>query len=211
VPAGGSAASYASATRVYWTLEALGHAAVSLLDGGMLMWRAGERAMQREPVTPEPRLFEAHLYPALIATRDDVKAIVSGRSVARLVDSRSPEYYSGAQRHPWAGRPGAIPGALNIPESRYVDEDSGRLLSGNALAAMWRDAGLDDGDTITYCNTGHLASLAWFAGSELLGYQRVRLYDGSMVEWSADATLPVALRWSEARVRGSDVAAASVR
>ena len=45
---------------------------------------------------------------------------------------------------------------------------------------------IKDGDEITYCNTGHWASVAWFGLSEVMGNKNTAMYDGSMTEWAAD-------------------------
>jgi len=48
-----------------------------------------------------------------------------------------------------------------------------------------------EGEQITFCDTGHLASVGWFVGHELRGNRKVKMYDGSMVEWTKDPKVPV--------------------
>lgn len=194
VAAGASALEIASATRVYWTFKVLGHDAVSILDGGFRAYAADPaNPIATGPSLPQPAVFTAKFRPELIADRTDVAvAMKAGRP---LVDNRPSSQYLGQSRHPAATRAGTIPGARSVPESRFVDS-GGRFFSRQRLAAMLRSAGaavLDSG-AITFCNTGHWASLGWFVQSELLGQPNVRLYDGSMVDWTSDSALPVAVK-----------------
>ena len=60
-----------------------------------------------------------------------------------------------------------------------------------STAGNWDNGVPTSGDQITFCNTGHWASLGWFVSSEIMGNKQTRMYDGSMVEWSADQSLPM--------------------
>ena len=51
----------------------------------------------------------------------------------------------------------------------------------------------DQGSVIAFCNTGHWATLDWFVMSELLGNKDARMYDGSMLEWTA-AGMPMEVK-----------------
>ena len=91
-----------------------------------------------------------------------------------------------------AARYGAIPGARNIPQSEFYEKSGYSFTSLKQLGRMWQEAGIAEGsEQITYCNSGHWASLGWFASSELLGNKRTRMYDGSMMDWSNQADLPM--------------------
>jgi thiosulfate/3-mercaptopyruvate sulfurtransferase len=189
VPGGVSAVDYGSATRVYWTFKYLGHDRVSILDGGHALWRKQRRAIESGAVAPRLAQFVAHPRPELLATRDDVsKAVAEGGA---LIDNRPTTQFLGRAKHGKAKRAGAIPTAHNIPQGQFFDANSGKFTSVESLRKLWRDDDLDGDGAITYCNTGHWASLGWFASSELLGRKNTRMYDGSMVEWSADESLPM--------------------
>jgi len=190
VPAGVSAADYGSATRVYWTFKVLGHDRVSVLDGGYAAWVAEGRPVETGVVEPKPATFVATLRPQLFASHADVGAALSD-GTTRLVDNRAQAQFVGKAKHKKAARAGAIPTAVSVPNDVFFDRKTGRLASRERLAARWREAGLDERELITYCNTGHFASLGWFVASELLGNEQASLYDGSMVEWSANADLPM--------------------
>ena len=192
VPAGASAVDYGSATRVYWTFKVLGHDAVSVLDGGYALWAAEGRAIETGSNRREPTTFVARYRPELVASRDDVAEVVRTGKGALLIDNRPAMQYVGETKMKQAARHGAIPGARNIAQEAFYDESASTFASLERLAALWREAGIaDDSEQITYCNTGHWASLGWFASSELLGNERARLYDGSIAEWSQQTGLPM--------------------
>ena len=190
VSGGHSASDMGSATRVYFTFKALGHDRVSILDGGY-------RAYTADPANPveigeillPAASFVANVRPELFATREDViRASETGG--AALMDHRPPEQFVGTSSHPKAKRPGTIPGARNLPEGQLTR--GGSFVSAERVTALLAIAGVEpDSEQISFCNTGHWASLGWFAASEILGNKKARLYDGSMVDWTAQDELPV--------------------
>ncbi len=196
IAAGANALEMGSATRVYWTFKVLGHDAVSILDGGFRAYAAD----QANPIAtgaskPVPAVFKAAFRPELLADRNDV--IVAMEAGTTLVDNRPTAQYLGQGRHPAARRPGTIPGAISVPEGRLTDA-RGRFVSRGQASALFDAAGQGD-EAITFCNTGHWASLGWFMQSEILGRKNVRLYDGSMVDWTARADLPIELNGGTGR------------
>ncbi len=192
VAGGVDALDMASATRVYWTFKVLGHDRVSILDGGYRAYTADPaNPVETGWVEPLPNIFTAELRPELLADRATVESAITAGGV--LIDTRPREFFLGLKRHTWAKRAGTIPGAISVPQALFVD-GAGRFATGAALAARLRVAGLDgDSAAIAFCNTGHWSTLAWFARSELLGQQNIRVYDGSMVDWTAGVELPVQL------------------
>lgn len=190
VSGGTSALDMGSATRVYWTFKVLGHDAVSILDGGYRAY-VEDAANPTETgwIAPESKTFQAHFRPEMVADAKDVAAARAAGTA--LIDARPPAQYQGAQKHPAAKRPGTIPGAANVPESELTTE-RGRFVDADRVAALLDSVGVKpDAEAVTFCNTGHWASLAWFAQSEILGNKNVRVYDGSMVDWSGRDDLPV--------------------
>ena len=189
VPGGVSSSDMGSATRIYFTFKALGHDRVSILDGGFKAYAADPaNPLETGEILPRPATFKVEVRPELFATRDQVISAVD-RGGAALLDHRPPAQFSGRQGHPKATRAGTIPGARNLPQSRLTE--GGRFVSAERVAALLEIAGVDAaGAQISFCNSGHWASLGWFAASEILGNKKARLYDGSMVEWSARADLP---------------------
>lgn len=177
------------ATRIVFTLLYAGLERVSLLDGGMTAWVA-----DGHPVTAAaPAAATGHLSPLkprpLIVDADFVRTH-SATSGFSIVDARATAFYDGSQEggprdHRKAGH---IPGAHSVPFTEMVTSDL-KLKPANELAALFRNAGVRDGDTVvTYCHIGQQATATLF-GALTLGHP-VLLYDGSFEDW-ARRDLPV--------------------
>jgi thiosulfate/3-mercaptopyruvate sulfurtransferase len=190
VAGGTSSLDMASATRVYWTFKVLGHDRVSVLDGGYRAYAADPTSpVETGWNAPAPKTFRASFRPEMVADWADARAAMEAKTT--LVDLRPPAQYRGQQRTAAAKRAGTIPGAVNLPESRLTT-DGGRFVGAERVAQLLAALGVGTDEAgIVFCNTGHWASLGWFAQSELLGNKKIRLYDGSMADWTARAELPV--------------------
>ena len=115
-----------------------------------------------------------------------------------LVDVRSPKEYSGEMLHmpncPQEGatRGGHIPGAVNIPWSQAVSEVNSTFKPVGALCLLYEGKGLQpDQEVIAYCRIGERSSHTWFVLTHLLGYQIVKNYDGSWIEWGNLVNAPI--------------------
>ncbi|SMH60294.1 sulfurtransferase [Azospirillum agricola] len=191
VAAGANAADMGNATRVYWTFRTLGHDAVSVLDGGFKAWTAAGNPVEAEPATRPAATFTAAPRGDLRATLPQVEAAVA-TGTTPLHDARSAEQFAGKAKSPQARAAGTLPGAVNIDNGAFYSGTDGRFVPASTVRALAGEAGLELGNApITFCNTGHLASVSWFALSEIAGVAGVRLYDGSMSEWSADPARPL--------------------
>jgi thiosulfate/3-mercaptopyruvate sulfurtransferase len=189
VPAGVHVLDFGAAARVYWTLKAAGHPRVSILDGGFAAWRADPANPIETGVNrPAPKIFTVALDNGLIAPAEEVER-VSRSGGATLLDARPASFFAGKEKAPAAKAYGHIPGAHNLDSAAFYDAGSNRLRPASELAAI--AASVPAGPVVSYCNTGHWASTNWFVLSEVLGRKDVRLYYGSMVEWTADARRPV--------------------
>lgn len=187
VSMGAGASDMAGAARVYWTLAVLGHEQMAILDGGLLSYvnefrgtYVSGKAMSRRPVTYTPRPN-----PSLLATADQIRK----RPQLPLLDARSVKEYlglSGGAR----GRSGTIPGARNLPFDWLVN-DKGKIRKRPAVDKLFAFVGLPRGGAVHFCQTGHRSAMTWFADYALLGNHDARLYDGSMLEWAADPSLPL--------------------
>jgi len=198
IPNGGKALDMGTATRIYWTFKVLGHDNVSILDGGMLAYTKAVDAKSGKPVNPLQKgavkpvatTFKADLRKEMIVTKDEVKGLLG--SGVPLVDNRPNNQYLGVNRHGKAKRYGTIPGAVNLPENWMTQNGGGTFRTKAELEQLYAAAGVPtSGEQVSFCNTGHWASLGWFASHEILGDKQARMYDGSMVEWSADSSLPM--------------------
>lgn len=191
VSAGLAANDLAAAARVYWTLKVAGQAGMSILEGGFAAWSADPaRPIETGPARPvAPTTFPVKIDARWRAQIADIAHILASGG-ACLVDARSRSYFEGNEKASEARAPGRIPGARSCDYSQAFDAAAGRLRDRAALAALFAPFG--EGPFISYCNTGHTAALNWFVLSEVLGRADIRLYDGSMTEWSQDPARPLA-------------------
>ena len=119
-----------------------------------------------------------------------------------LLDARAASFFAGKEKAPAAKAYGHIPGARSLDSATFYDPVHNRLRPASELAAI--AAAIAPGPLVSYCNTGHWASTDWFVLHEILGYESVRLYDGSMVEWAADPKRPIEsgrTRWDDLKKR----------
>ena len=189
VPAGVNVLDFGAAARVYWTLKVLGHDKVSILDGGFAAWTAdpaNPTESGRHP--PSPRIFTAALDKSLLASVEEVEE-TSRSGNASLVDARPATFFSGKIKHDKALAYGHIPGARNVDSALLYDAKTNRLKPKAELADIF--AAVPAGPVTSYCNTGHWAATDWFVLSEILGRRDVKLFPGSMVQWTADERRPV--------------------
>lgn len=190
VPWGTDSSEFGSATRVYWTFRYLGHDQVSILDGGWRQYDAQGGARVAEPVTAEASTFTIMLNETLLATTDEV--VVALESGVALVDGRPEDQYRGETKSQVAAAAGTIPGSVNLPHHQFYSAEYASFALAETLEALTAAVGLaPDQQNITFCNTGHWASVAWFGISEILGNQNTAMYDGSMAEWTLDASRPL--------------------
>lgn len=199
VPAGVHATDFGAAARVYWTLKIAGHPAISILDGGFAAWQAASYPVEAGQRPHTPKIFTAKLDPRLLAKVAEVERL-QDTGGATLLDARPASFFAGKQRAPAASAYGHIPGARNLDSASFYDPATNRLRPQAELAVI--AAHVPAGPVVSYCNTGHWASTNWFVLSEILGKTDVKLYDGSMVEWTADPRRPVAssrTRWDDVK------------
>ena len=179
-----------------WVFTLFGHEDVRLLDGGRTAWMDEQRETSFD--VPE---YPRSDYPvierddaAIRAFADEVRASLGTQP---LVDVRSPEEYSGARTHmpdyPEEGalRGGHIPTAVSIPWARAAASDA-RFRTRGELDEIYGD--LDPSTpTIAYCRIGERSSHTWFVLTYLLGFDKVRNYDGSWTEWGNAVRAPIAI------------------
>jgi thiosulfate/3-mercaptopyruvate sulfurtransferase len=191
VPAGVSSTDFGSAARAYWTFKVFGHDNVSILDGGFAAWRdfALAKIETGAFIAPEPGNFVARFNPEFYIGTSDVAAFAANPGQALLVDGRTDEQFYAGGKHPKAAKAGRIPSAVLMDQDKAYSPEGNRLKSRDELAEIYRNLG--DITIVSYCNTGHWAATNWFVMSEILGQKNVKLYDGSMVEWTANTDLPL--------------------
>ncbi len=178
------------ATRLWWMLRYFGFDDVRVLDGGLTAWRQAGYELSGAQVAVEPASFVARPRPELLATKKDVIAVTEGEP-ACLVNALTPEAFKGLGPGAYS-RPGRIPGSASAPAQSLVDPESWRFRPRDELAREL--SGLLDPavPVIAYCGAGISATVDVLVLS-MLGRDDVRLYDGSLTEWSADPTLSLAI------------------
>ena len=188
VPAGVSFTDFGSAARTYWTLKVVGVNIVSILDGGVAGWKAAGLPLESGVNKPSPTIFAATLNKSLLSQADDVAKAENTKN-ATLIDARPASFFTGKEKAPAAQAYGHIPGAINLDSAAFYDAATNKLKPKAELVALADH--VPAGPSVAYCNTGHWAATDWFVLHEIVGRKDVSLYDGSMVEWTADATRPV--------------------
>ena len=180
----------------YWQLKLFGLRDVRILNGGRKYWLDNGLPVTTDVPTYQPtgiQLGEPDF--GLRAFRDDILPRL-GDPTLSLVDVRSPAEFNGEVIAPpgmseTAQRAGHIPGAASIPWAQTVRED-GTFKSREELAALYEGKGITaDKDIIAYCRIGERSSHSWFVLHELLGYERVRNYDGSWTEYGSLVGVPI--------------------
>lgn len=193
LPAGAGAAEVGTATRMYWTMKVLGHDQVSILNGGMKAYLKDKKnPVQKGVNRPVAATFKADFRKQYLATADDVrKALKGGNTV--FIDNRRTDNYLGVNTpRSKVKRAGTLPGAKSVPGQWMTVEGGGAFRSAETMKQLYAAMGAPtEGDTITFCNTGHWAALGWFVNSEILGNKKTRMYDASLAEWSRDAANPM--------------------
>jgi thiosulfate/3-mercaptopyruvate sulfurtransferase len=91
-----------------------------------------------------------------------------------------------------AMRGGHIPGAKSVPWARAANPDGSFKPAGELRAIYEQEQGLSPtDDVIAYCRIGERSSHTWFVLRYLLGYDKVRNYDGSWTEWGNAVRAPI--------------------
>ncbi len=187
------------ATYAFWVFQLFGHTNAKIMDGGRLKWEKEGRPMTREvPQYPRTQYKATGRDDSRIrAFREEVLAHVRARRP--LVDVRSPEEYRGERLHmpdyPNEGalRGGHIPGAVNVPWARAINPEDGTFKPASELRKIYlEEAGLKpDDEVIVYCRIGERSSHTWFVLTYLLGFDKVKNYDGSWTEWGNLVGMPI--------------------
>jgi thiosulfate/3-mercaptopyruvate sulfurtransferase len=188
VSSGANDTDFGAAARVYWTLKVLGLEHLSILNGGIKAWKAAGLGLSTEL----PQVAKSDFTPSInqklfISQQQLAKDAQSSRAV--LVDARPSDFFNGETRHVAAKTPGTLPGAVNVAHSVWFKPGTSQVLDADqakSIAAKFNLANTDK-EVVSFCNTGHWAATNWFVLSELVGDKDVKMYAGSMVDWTQAA------------------------
>lgn len=173
-----------------WVLELFGHPDVRLLDGGRDAWMQDERETSYDappaPTTGYPEIERDDTSHRIFV--DEIRA--NHGSGLQLIDMRDAEDFIGVRNTGAASRSGHIPGAINIPQRAAVHPNH-RFRGRGELEETF--GGLEaSSTTVPYCHAGERAAHLWFVLHHLLGWENVRAYDGSWLEWGNMIRMPIA-------------------
>lgn len=187
-------------TRVAWTLKYAGVQKVSVLSGGVEKWAVREkREISTEMTKPKSKPYKAKFNRDLLVKKEYLKGQIGK---ATIVDVREAAFFSGEQKLPFVAKAGRIKGAVNLPTAQVFDKyppgehleqccytyKDVATLKNMAYGVVGNDPSRE---IIVYCDSGRVASAWWFILHEVLGYKNVKIYDGSMEEWTKDDAAPI--------------------
>ena len=184
-----SAGSIMWATRVWWMLRAFGFDRAAVLDGGWEKWKAEGRPVSSAPGRYPPARFSAKPRSGqfvdsefVLSRLDDAEAV--------MVNALAPEFHHGEGPSRY-GRPGRIPGSVNVPAATLLDPSNGAFVPLDEAKRLHENAGITpDRHVVAYCGGGISATVGLFLLHQL-GYRDLTLYDGSLGDWAQDADLPI--------------------
>ncbi|MEO1050991.1 MAG: rhodanese-like domain-containing protein [Bacteroidota bacterium] len=180
-------------TRLYFTLDYLGHGQKTyILNGGLVGWKANGGSVSDETPTPSKASFNIKPNTSLLADKSTVLSSIEDSQID-IVDCRATVYYQGIEPTHGA-RKGRVPNAKTIPyTSLYQKTDIGsyEFKSIEEISAIFKKQGLDkDGNLLLYCHIGMQLTVIYTA-AQMLGFENIKIYDGSFHEWGPDDSLPI--------------------
>ena len=181
-----------SAARAWWSLRAMGHNDVAVLNGGLPKWKDEGRPIEDGPARKRARMhFTPRFNAALVADLYDMKGYVRAGN-SQIIDARPAARFRGEEAEPRPGlRRGHMPGARNLPYTELINPD-GTLKSASEIREAFAQAGVEpQGAMVTTCGSGVTASILALALAAI-GQPDVGVYDGSWAEWGQDNGLPIA-------------------
>jgi len=175
------------ATRLYWQMKYYGHDKMAVLNGGMAQWIVEKRNISIKPTTPKKGNWLASTERKnILATSKEVEVAIKNKT--QLVDTRSLGLYLGTWRkNSYVYANGHIPGAKPFPNELLSTKMPAKFLTVADSKKLFNQMGINpEKNSITYCNSGHLATGSWFVMAELMGNKKVKMYDGSMHKWTVE-------------------------
>lgn len=189
VASGDSAYDLANATRIYWTLEQIGHQKKSILNGGIIAYANARLPLERGASGIQPSQYSIFRVKQDQISGDDIHKKIKDLN---LIDARSKAEYLGIYQGAPDERAGTIPGSVSLPYDWFTLNGGGSFASTENLKTILATVDIQkDKPAVVYCHTGHRASLSWFVLHEILENDNAILYDASTLEWAKRKDLPI--------------------
>jgi thiosulfate/3-mercaptopyruvate sulfurtransferase len=175
-------------TRVAWTLKYLGVPNVAILNGGQNQWVKENKPLSQDMVRAKAKSFKVSITDKLYVNK---AYVMDQLGKAAIIDTRAPAFFEAKEKLPFVPKLGRIKGAVNLPVGQLYTPE-GLYKDKSALAALAQKAAGNDlsKEIIVYCDTGKTCTGWALIMTDMLGYQNVKAYDGSSMEWLADPAAP---------------------
>ena len=176
------------ATRIWWMLYVLGFKNLSILDGSFNEWKKNNLPTESKINIFEKSEFKIEINNKIFVDKNRVLGSMNTKECV-ILNSLTEDLHNG--ENPRYGRPGRIPGSLNIPFHELTDLEKGCFKSPSECLEVFKKKGIpQDTRVLNYCGGGIAASLDAFVLFQL-GYDDIEIYDNSMSEWATDENLPI--------------------
>jgi thiosulfate/3-mercaptopyruvate sulfurtransferase len=185
-------------TYAFWVCTLRGHTKIKILDGNRSVWQKDDRALS--PEVPKIKPVEYPVQATDESYRIGREGVLAGLDNPDrvLLDLRTPEEYLGQRVSPkWftvdhgAQRKGHIPGAKHLFYADLLNADESFKPLDKLRSYFVQIGATPDKEIVLYCRLSHRATMGWFVAKYLLGYTRVKVYDGSWTEWGSSVGLPI--------------------
>ncbi len=171
--------------RVYWALKYLGATNVKLMHKNMKDFRKARVKLTSAVPDVEAKTFNVTLNNTIITDAAYIESKLNASNVV-IIDARTPGEFDGTYDGPKAYSVGHIPGATNIPYESTVKGDGHVFINAEEFKALAPNVDFTpEKEYIVYCKTGVKGATMYAFLKNIMGFDNVKVYDGSYMEWAA--------------------------